>query len=230
MATVLITGANRGLGLGWTRAFLERGDRVIATCRRPEQADSLKGLADRFPDRLQIERLDVADFDQIERLAEQRRGEAIDILLNNAGVYGKRDDFGTIDYQEWHYVLRVNTLAPVKLSEVFFDHLRRSQRRLIVAMSSKMGSIGENTSGGSYLYRSSKAALNMAMKSLSIDLRPYRIGVLILHPGWVKTDMGGPNALITVEESVSGMIKLVEAFRLEMSGRFFDYRGLEIPW
>lgn len=229
MATVLITGTNRGLGLGWTRAFLERGDRVIATCRHPERAEALQELAKRFPEQLRIERLDVSDFDQIGRLAGAV-SEPIDILINNAGVYGKRDDFGQIDYQEWLYVLRVNTLAPVKMCEAFFDHLRRSQRRLVVAMSSKMGSIAENTSGGSYLYRTSKAALNMAMKSLSIDLKPHGIGVLILHPGWVKTDMGGPNALITVEESVAGMVKVVEGFRPEMSGRFFDYRGQEIPW
>lgn len=172
----------------------------------------------------------MADFDQIEQLATRLGERAIDILLNNAGVYGKKDDFGEIDYDEWQYVLRVNTLAPLKMSEVFFEHLRQGEKKLIVALSSKMGSIADNTSGGSYLYRTSKAALNMAMKSLSQDLKPFGVGVLILHPGWVKTDMGGAGALVTVEESISGMIKLVEGFKPEMSGRFFDYRGLEIPW
>ena len=154
------------------------------------------------------------------------------MLLNNAGVYGDipSQGFGELDYQRWATTLTINTLAPVKMAEAFLPHLERGKNSLIASVSSLMGSLTDNTSGGSYLYRSSKAGLNAAMKSLSIDLRNRSIGVLILHPGWVRTDMGGKNGLIDVTESVSGMRQVLADFSPEQSGSFIRYDGKPAPW
>lgn len=231
MKTVLVTGANRGIGLEFVRQYLADHWQVIACCRQPQQAAELQALARQFS-ALQIHALDVANHARIDGLAEELRQESIDVLINNAGVYGDQSGrgFGSLDYQRWLEVFRINTQGPVKMSEAFLPHVTRSQKKLIIALSSKMGSISDNTSGGCILYRSTKAALNAALKSISIDLRPQGVGVLILHPGWVKTDMGGPNALITVEESVSGMRRIINRFQLADSGHFLDYTGKLIPW
>lgn len=231
MSTLLITGANRGLGLGFCEKYAERGDTVIAACREPERADGLQALAQRFGN-LRIEKLDVADFDQIDALAGRLADRAIDVLINNAGVYGDRAGagFGRLNYDDWQRTLTINSMAPVKMAEAFLPHLNRGQRKLIVAISSLMGSISDNTSGGSILYRSSKSALNSAMKSLAIDLQAQGLGVLILHPGWVKTDMGGENALIGVDESVSGMMQRIDDFDVAATGAFVKYDGKPMPW
>jgi len=231
MATVLITGANRGLGLEFCRQYAENGWKVLACCRHPEQASDLQDLAARHP-RLSLHRLDLSRFEDIDTLARELTAEPIDVLLNNAGVYGDaaHNRFGAMDYAQWTQVLRIDALAPVKMAEAFLPHVKGSSRRLIVAVTSLMGSIGDNTSGGSILYRSAKAALNAAMKSLSIDLREQGIGVLILHPGWVRTDMGGPNAPTAPEESIGGMRKIIEGFTPRDSGRFLNFRGEELPW
>jgi len=231
MQTVLITGANRGLGLEFCRHYAVAGWRVIAACRQPASAADLQALAARHSN-LQIETLDVADFAQIDALAAKLNGEAIDVLVNNAGIYGDEagKGFGHLDYAKWQTTLTVNTLAPVKMVEAFLPHLQRGQRRLIASVSSLMGSMTDNGSGGSLLYRSSKAGLNAAMKSLSIDLRGQGIGVLILHPGWVRTDMGGRNALLDVEESVSGMCQRIAEFTPAQSGSFLKYDGTTMPW
>ncbi|MBD9354947.1 SDR family oxidoreductase [Methylomonas albis] len=231
MQTVLITGANRGLGLEFCRQYAAADYQVIAACRHPNQAEQLAGLAKQYP-RIQIETLDVADFSQIDALATKLADRKIDVLLSNAGVYGDQADrgFGQLDYQTWANVLAVNVMAPLKLAEAFLPNVQCSDKRLIVALSSLMGSTTDNTSGGSILYRSSKAGLNAALKSLSIDLRLTAVGVLILHPGWVRTDMGGPNGLIDVEESVSGMRELIDNFSLADTGRFIKYDGSALPW
>ena len=229
--TVLITGANRGLGLEFSRQYAEAGWRVIAACRSPVGAKELALLADEYSS-VQIEALDVADFAEIDVLAEQLGDEAIDVLINNAGVYGDTaaHGFGQLDYQVWAATLQVNTLAPLKMAEAFLPHLERGDDRLIATVSSLMGSVTDNTSGGSLVYRSSKAGLNAAMKSLSIDLRPRNIGVLILHPGWVRTDMGGENALIDAEESVTGMRQQIKSFNIAQTGQFIKYDGTVMPW
>lgn len=229
--TVLITGANRGLGLEFSRQYAESGWRVIAVCRKPAQAHELIALAEMYPD-VQIEVLDVADFTQIDALSALLAEDTIDVLLNNAGVYGDcaQHGFGSLDYQAWAQTLAVNTLAPVKMAEAFLPQLERSQKKLLVAVSSLMGSMADNTSGGSLLYRSSKAGLNAAMKSLALDLRPKAIGVLIFHPGWVRTDMGGENAPLSVEESISGMVQQIKQFTLEQTGCFIRYDGSVAPW
>jgi NAD(P)-dependent dehydrogenase (short-subunit alcohol dehydrogenase family) len=231
MATVLITGANRGLGLEFCRQYAADGWRVLACCRNPQRAGELAELAGQYP-LVQIEALEVSDGTQIERLAAQLRDISIDILINNAGVYGDspRHGFGTLDYMAWTRTLTVNTQAPVKMAEAFLPHLERGEKKLLVTITSLMGSIGDNTSGGSVIYRSSKAALNAAMKSISIDLKDRSIGVLLIHPGWVKTDMGGPNALIEASESVAAMRRTIAVFKLNASGSFLKYDGTALPW
>jgi NAD(P)-dependent dehydrogenase (short-subunit alcohol dehydrogenase family) len=229
--SVLITGANRGLGLEWARQYAEAGWRVYATCRRPEDAEDLKALVGRHP-RLSVHRLDVTDSEELRTLRLDLEEASIDLLLNNAGVYLDKfmGDFGGIDYEVWLRTLAVNTLGAVRVSEAFAGQVARSGKKLVVAITSHMGSITEIAAPGSYAYRSSKAALNAAMKGLSLALTERGIGVLLLHPGWVKTRMGGPDAPLTVEESVRGMRALVEGFKPEMNGRFFRYNGSEIPW
>ena len=231
MTTILITGANRGLGLEFCRQYAQAGWQVIACCRHPEQATELNNLAEQYQT-IKLECLDVADFEQIDKLAQKLTDQAIDVLLNNAGLYGdtSQSGFGQLNYQVWSDTLRVNTLAPIKMAEAFLPHLQASQQKLLVTVSSLMGSIADNTSGGSIVYRSSKAAVNAAMKSLAIDLRQQEIGVLILHPGWVKTDMGGPNAMIEAQESISGMRAVIADFSLEQSGCFLKYNGQAMAW
>lgn len=231
MKTVLVTGANRGLGLEFCRQYAQAGWRVLACCRQPDKAEALHTLADTYQS-LQIFALDLVNHARIDALATELKGEAIDLLISNAGVYGDsyRHGFGQLDYQVWRDTFETNVLSGMKMAEAFMPHLARSQQGLLVAISSLMGSIADNDSGGSILYRSSKAALNAAMKSLAIDLREQGIGVLIFHPGWVRTDMGGPNGLIDVDESISGMRQVIAEFDLSQSGCFVKYDGSAMPW
>ncbi|NOU13411.1 MAG: SDR family oxidoreductase [Methylococcaceae bacterium] len=231
MTTVLITGANRGLGLEFTRQYAAAGWDVIAACRQPDQANDLIELANRYPC-IRLATLNVAEFDQIDTLANKLSDTPIDILINNAGVYGdeRGHGFGHLDYDAWTNTLKINSQAPIKLAEAFLANIKLGNKKLIVTISSLMGSMADNTSGGSILYRSSKAAVNAAMKSLAIDLSDLAIGSLILHPGWVRTDMGGPNGLIDVEQSVSGMREVIAGFSLVQSGAFIKYDGSPLPW
>lgn len=228
-ATVLITGANRGLGLEFAKQYAEAGWQVIACCRWPDEAKELQALAERSGDQVEIHQLDVADFEEIDALALILQGRAIDLLINNAGVY-PQSDFGNVNYEAWAEAFHINSMAPMKMAEAFAGHVAASNLKKIVTVSSKMGSIDDNTSGGSYIYRSTKTAVNMVMKSLAIDLKPMGIASTILHPGWVRTDMGGPNGLIDAPESVAGMRRVIETLTLENSGRFVAYDGKEIPW
>ena len=226
MATVLITGANRGLGLEFCKQYAAEGWQVLACCRNAETAGKLNGMH-----QVRIFSLDVSDFTQIDNLAAELQDTAIDVLINNAGIYGgPHHGFGQLDYTAWTKTLTINTQAPVKMAEAFLPHLKRGDKKLLVSISSQMGSITDNSSGGSILYRTSKAALNAAMKSIAIDLKDQGIGGLILHPGWVKTDMGGPNALIEAQESVAGMREVIERFTLAQSGSFLKYDGSTLPW
>jgi NAD(P)-dependent dehydrogenase (short-subunit alcohol dehydrogenase family) len=227
MPTCLITGASRGLGLEFAKQYAADDWKVIATCRRPDEAEALGALQGS----IQIYPLDVTDFARIEQLARKLNAEAIDLLINNAGVSGPRVVApNAVDYAAWSEVLRANTMAPLKMSAAFFDHLAKGRQRKIITISSKMGSMSDNTSGGAYIYRSSKAAVNAVMKSLSMDLRDQDFIVVVLNPGWVRTDMGGPGASIDAFESVAGMRDVINNLRLEDSGRFLHYDGSEIPW
>ncbi len=227
MPSVLVTGAGRGLGLEFARQYAADGWRVIATCRDPLMA---QGLAPLQGD-IEVHTLNVVDNAQIQALAKSLKKEPIDLLLNNAGIYGPRPvKLGGVDYAVWADVMRLNAMSPLKVSECFLDHMVAGKLKKIVTISSKMGSMGDNDSGGGYIYRSSKAALNAVMKSLSIDLKPRGISVAVLHPGWVRTDMGGPGGLIDAEQSVTGMRRVIEGLDMATSGRFYNYDGAEIPW
>ena len=226
MPTVLITGANRGIGLEFARQYAEAGYRVHAACRTPESADALGSLGKG----VKLHALDVTDHGRIEALAAGLKGEAIDIVINNAGIYGAQQELGKIDYAAWEEVMRVNTLAPLKMAECFLPHLEAGKMKMIASLTSRMGSIAENDAGGVYIYRSSKAALNAAARSLALDLAPRGITVIVFHPGWVKTDMGGAGALIDAETSVGGMRAVIAGAGPKDSGRFFNYDGTEVPW
>lgn len=231
MPNVLITGCSRGLGLEWSRQLGEAGWRVFATCRHPGEANELAAVATRIPG-LSIHRLDVTDPSDIRSLRWELEDEPIDVLLNNAAVYLDKDAsmLGSLRYDEWLRTLQVNTLGAVRVSEAFLPNLQRSRHPLMVAISSHMGSITDIASGDSLYYRSSKAALNAAVRGLAADLGEHGIGVLILHPGWVRTRMGGRAGGLSAEQSVQAMRRLVEGFAREQHGRFFRYDGSELPW
>ncbi|RLV61176.1 SDR family oxidoreductase [Parashewanella curva] len=227
--TLFITGANRGIGLALTRTYLSDGWQVIATCRNPENSTELTTLLDEF-EKLDIFALDVTNYDDVAELSIELKGAEFDVLINNAGYYGPKGyGFGETDINEWRKVFEINTIAPLKLIESFYPQLK-SARGLVVNMSSKMGSMGDNSSGGSYIYRSSKAALNAVTKSLSLDGLIDGVNAVALHPGWVQTDMGGPNALITPLESATGLKYVLDNFTKEQNGGFFDPKGNPIPW
>ena len=232
MKTVLITGANRGIGLEFSRQYAEDGWQVLACCRHPDTADALNKLAAQYPALIKIYPLDVADHAQIERLAQTLSNEAIDLLINNAGINPVSDasGFGHTNYTEWMTAFNINTMAPLKMAEAFAQQITRSKQKTIVTLTSLMASIADNSSGGNYLYRSSKAAANMVVKSLAIDLRQQEITAVAFHPGWVKTDMGGPNAMISASQSVTGMRQVISSLTPADSGKFFDYEGNVLPW
>lgn len=232
MKKVLITGSNHGLGLEWARQYAEANWQVIATCRHPAEAHALQELAANNAN-VTLYKLDVTSSPEIEALAKILHGSSLDLLINNAGVYFEKynaDHLDAIHYGDWEESFRVNVLGAVRMTEAFRPHLRHGQAPLTVAITSHMGSIAEISSAGSYAYRSSKAALNATMKGLSLELHQDGIGVLLLHPGWVQTRMGGPGAPISVEQSVHGMRKRIEQFTLAQSGSFYRYDGSVIPW
>lgn len=226
MPTVMITGANRGLGLEFAREYAADGWTVIATCRDPAKASELKAAGGT----IEVHALDVADFPAIDRLAEKLKGRPIDVLINNAGVMGTERRLGELDGEGWLATLRVNSVAPILVAQAFLTNVRAGADKKAVFITSLMGSITDNTSGGYYDYRSSKAALNAAVKSFAIDTAPDGITAVVMHPGWVKTDMGGPNAPVARATSIGGMRKVIARLKLGDSGRFFNYDGKELPW
>jgi len=227
MPTALITGCNRGIGLEFVRQYAADGWRVRATCRNPRGAKELAAISGD----VKIHALDVADDYQVAALAKSLADEPIDLLINNAGLGSpEEDEFGKTSANDWLEVLRVNAIAPLHVVEQFIGNLEAGQRKLIANITSKMGSIADNTTGGAYIYRSSKAALNMVAKGLAQDLKAKRMIVVVFHPGWVKTDMGGPHALIPPKASVSGMRAKIAALTPADSGKFFNYDGQPIAW
>ena len=221
MPTVMITGASRGIGREFAGQFEADGWRVIATCRDP----SASGLAG------EVHALDITDPDSIAALAEVLRGERIDLLINNAGVYGPTGTaLGAIDYGAWEEVLRINLLGSLRVAEAFVDLVENSSQKKLVFISSEMGSIAGNESGGGYIYRSSKTALNMAVTSLSVDLSGRGIICLLFHPGWVRTDMGGASAPLDAATSVAGMRAVIDRAAAADNGRFLNYDGSHLSW
>jgi NAD(P)-dependent dehydrogenase (short-subunit alcohol dehydrogenase family) len=231
MATILITGASRGLGLEFTRQYLAEGWTVIAACRNPGAARGLQDLEAKSNGALTVVELDVTDGASVKRAAGRLQGRAIDVLVNGAGIYGGGGQKpGSLDYEDWRQVLEVNLLGPARVYEAFLDGLERSDRRLIVTITSGMGSLADNTAGGSILYRTSKAAVNMLMRTSAIDLKARGITCIVVNPGWVKTDMGGPNAKLSPEESIHAMRRLIAKLGPGDSGKFYNYDGREYPW
>lgn len=237
MQTVLITGATRGLGLEFARQYATAGWRVIAAGR--SLSPELDQVA-RTPEcRVEYHPLDVSDFDGIASLAARLADDAIDVLINNAGYFGQvpfspegiaHQQFGSVDYADWERTLRINVLAPVRMAECFIEQVARSPRGVIVNLTSILGSTGLNTLGGLYGYRVSKAALNAATRSLAIDLRKRGVMAIALHPGWVKTDMGGAGAELETPESVRGMRSLIAELRPEQIGPVYAWDGQTLPW
>lgn len=232
MNTVLITGANRGIGLEFARQYAADGWQVVACCRQPQQAEALNRLADQYKDRFSIHRLDVRELAETDQLSHKLQDLPIDILINNAGVYphAQNGEFDRISYDDWMEAFRVNTFAPLKMVEALVKQIACSQLKIVATITSKMGSIADNQRGGSYIYRSSKAAVNMVVKSLAIDLQPRGIIAVLLHPGWVQTDMGGRGALISTKQSVTGMKSILGRVTHSDTGKFIAYDGQHIPW
>ena len=230
MSSILITGTNRGIGLELTRCFARDGWRVFACCRNPEQAAELRQSAAQHRN-ISIHRLEVTDRAQIAALADTLKDEAIDILFNNAGTYGPdRQCFGDIDVDGWLKTFHVNCIAPLLISEALIETVARSQRRIIAAMGSVLGSIAANSSGKDYAYRTSKAAVHMVIKGLSIDLAERGITTVALHPGWVRTSMGGAKATLSAETSARALKKVLLGLGPEESGCLIDSLGVKREW
>jgi len=226
MNTVLITGANRGIGLALVKNYLADGWQVHATYRSEASSTELLQLEG---DQLICHPLDVTDYQGLKEFANAL--PTIDLLINNAGYYGPKGyGFGNTDVEQWRKVFEINTIAPLKLVEALYPNLQKGQLKKIACLSSKVGSMTENTSGGGYIYRSSKAALNSVVKSLSNDLTDKGFTVLALHPGWVQTEMGGPNALIDTTTSARGLAEVIEKADQNCSGQFINYNGDRLPW
>jgi NAD(P)-dependent dehydrogenase (short-subunit alcohol dehydrogenase family) len=219
------------LGFEFARQYAVAGWHVFAACRNPAGAHQLQQLAQDNSDTLILLPIDVTDWAMVQGAALQLRGTAIDVLINNAGIAGPSGQgSGHIDYAAWHNALDVNTMGPMRMLESFTEHLAASARRLVVTITSGMGSIFDNTSGGHIPYRTSKAAVNMAMRSAAIDLARRRITCVVVNPGWVRTDMGGLSARLTPEQSVTALRRLIETLGPEHSGKFYNYDGREYPW
>ncbi|WP_295142653.1 SDR family oxidoreductase [uncultured Reyranella sp.] len=223
MSTVLITGAARGLGLDFVKRYAAKGWKVHACARTPDALGGVKG--DIHP-----HKLEVTDYAAVKALAAKLKGEAIDVLICNAGISGKEATvLGSLDPAVWRETFEVNALAPLMMAESFADHVASSRDRKLVAISSRLGSI-TFADNGRYSYRASKAALNMEWKGLSIDLASKGVICVVLHPGWVQTDMGGSAATLTIEQSVPAMVKVIDGLKPADNGRFLNYDGTELPW
>ncbi|HKU99424.1 MAG TPA: SDR family oxidoreductase [Vineibacter sp.] len=226
MPTLLITGANRGLGLEFVKHYAGAGWRVHACARQPE-APALKAIKGD----VRTYKLDATDWAGIATLAKALQGEAIDMLLANAGVSGQdAGTLGAIEPGVWTQTFLTNALAPVKLAEAFVEHVAASELRLMIAVSSRLGSISLNDGGGRYAYNASKSALNMGWKSLSIDLKGRGVTCVVLHPGWVSTDMGGAQAPVTPPQSIAGMTKVIAGVKASDSGKFFNFDGAPLTY
>jgi len=231
--TLLITGANRGIGFELARQYAARGWHVIATARRPQEATKLKALADGNP-RLVVEALDVTDHAQIDALAAKYRDRPIDVLINNAGISGGHENakFGRMNYEAYYKVHAVNVVGPVKMAEAFLPNVAASTQKKIISITSAQGSIAK-TWGCCYFYRSSKAALNMMMRNIALELKPKGITVGLVSPGFVKTDMTAAFDLpmmITAQQSAAALIGVIDGYDLSKTGTFIEHDGSDVPW
>ena len=235
--TTLITGANRGIGLEFTRQYLEMGWNVIATARKPGKADQLIDLKEKYPDHLTIQQLDVTDHGRIDELALELKDQPIDLLLNNAGISGGSSNqlFGNMDYDVYESVLSVNTIGPLKMAEAFYPHVKNSELKKIVSVSSSEGSIGtafKRGGGRLFFYRSSKTALNMVMVNLALQLKSRGIAVGMVNPGLTDTDFVSdmPFPMRSAELAVSDMIRNIETINVDNTAAYINYNGKPVPW
>ena len=223
MATVLITGANRGIGLELTKAYIAKGDSVIATCRSPDKADALKATG------AEVFQMDVSSDESVQAFAKALDGRAVDLLINNAGV-GDRAGLDNVDFETFAHVVNVNTLGPVRVLQALTDNVAAGENKKIANISSQLGSIANATGDMGLAYRVSKAGLNMALKSATSNLAEKGISLLTLHPGWVATDMGGEQAPVRPEESAAGLVEVIEANGVSGELHFLDWQGTVLPW
>lgn len=240
MTRVLITGANRGIGFALAKEYAQEGASVIATCRAPDEATDLRALAALHP-KLRIEALDLSDAESRKALAARLANEPLDILINNAGILSGADaslsaldedpsqTFGSLDAESWARVLWVNTIAPVILTETLMPNLRLGREKKVIMMSSSWGSISQ-AEPDHFAYRSSKAALNAAMRCMALDLQKDGFVVVSLNPGWVRTRMGGKEAAFSPQESAMRLVRLVGTLRPDRTGQFFSHNGEQISW
>ncbi|MEZ8886220.1 SDR family oxidoreductase [Vibrio sp. 10N.222.54.F6] len=230
MKTVFITGANRGLGLELAKQYAQRHYKVIACCRDIDSAHELTLLAQQYST-IRPYALDVSHETDILALTEVFKEQPIDVLIHNAGVSGEGcDNLGNMDQQRWLEVLKVNTIAPMLITQALLNNILAGQDKTIIGMTSILASIDDNRSGGRYSYRASKAALNQIIKSLACELSEAGVKTMAIHPGWVKTDMGGKEGKVTVKGSVTGMLNVIDNLKLKHSGSFFVYDGTQLPW
>ena len=222
--TVLVTGANRGLGLEFARQYAEAGWKVIGTARKPEQAAELEALGAR------VVQLDVADQGSVDRMATELADQPIDLLINNAGIFPRVGKIDEIDFDDYSRTLAVNTVGPVRVTRALLPNLRQGELKIIAGLSSNLGSIAENERGNFYGYRESKAALNMFTKTLAAELGPEGFTCVVLTPGWVQTDMGGPNATLQPADSISGMKDELYKLTPSDNGSFWSYDGSQMTW
>ena len=228
--TVFITGTTRGIGLELVHQFLEAGSKVFATARHPE-SDALQSLKAVHGDELQLLTLDVTNSTEIQAAVSSLAGQPVNLLINNAGLYQSRsDDASSLATETWLQEFHVNAIAPFMVTRALRGNLAAADDALVAMISSKMGSMSDNTSGGAYSYRSSKAALNAVTVCLAQDLASDGTRVVALHPGWVRTDMGGANAPVDASQSASGLRKVMISIDETQNGGFFDYTGAAIPW
>ena len=233
MQTILITGANRGIGFELARQFLKDDSRIFATCRNPERAEALNRLAREHPDRVTVLQLDITDDASLSAAlkAVAAKVDALDLLINNAGIGG--DDhariLGQLTASEISHVIRTNAVAPLIVTQAFRDLLKPGDNPRVVMISSGLGSL-QRTGGTSYAYRMSKAAMNMAARVLAYDSAMSGITTVAMNPGWVQTDMGGPKAALRPEESGTALRALINQLTPADNGKFFQYDGSELPW
>tara|TARA_R110001583_G_scaffold8952_2_gene42227 strand:- start:2430 stop:3122 length:693 start_codon:yes stop_codon:yes gene_type:complete len=230
MATVFITGANRGLGLEFVKQYAQKGHNVIACSRNFSQATELSQLA-ALHTNIQLYELNVTDEDQISELTTVFKNQPIDVLIHNAGVGGFQcEALGDMDQKGWLEVLTVNTVSPMLITQALLANILASKAKTIIGLTSILASIDDNNSGGRYSYRASKAALNQIIKSLACELSDDGVKAAVIHPGWVKTEMGGADGKITPAQSITGMMKVIENLQTKHSGSFFVYDGTQLPW
>lgn len=224
LKTVLVTGANRGLGLEFARQYAAEGWQVIGTARDPQDAAELEATG------AEVLQLDVADADSVAALAAALEGRPIDLLINNAGIFPRVSSLAEVDFADVERTYAVNTIGPMRVTKSLLPNLRLGEGKKIVSITSGLGSISDNTGGNFYGYRGSKAALNMFTRTLAAELRDEGFSCVVISPGWVRTDMGGPNANLSPAESVAGMRKVIESLGPEDSGTYRNWDGGTLDW